>query len=197
MKTIDAFHHPKYLLVWFALGIFLTAAIFSAGCTMAGTGNSAGTTQDSTPGSGPGSYGYILEGGWGSWSQLADGTFLLEIRNVKPYAVYFSESPAKENGTIPLDRFIAGMPWSSAAPNAAVVMYDELVNTRIIIVQLKDPVYIADTATLTFRAQQTGIPAETGISETAKGTDVVTKFGQVTVSIVSDVSPAASGQPAA
>jgi hypothetical protein len=99
------------------------------------------------------SFMFVQEAESGTFIESANNTYILTLLNVNPYTIYFSDRPYLIAGSVPMQLFLDGFNWGPEnPPNAAVVLRDANESEDVVIVQLTDPHYDEDNATLAYTA---------------------------------------------
>ena len=109
----------------------------------------------------------------GSISQINETAYTLELNNVSDSTILFSDRPERRVTTTSTADFIGNWAigpdsFAADAPNAALIVENAQSNLETALVELFDPVYDANTNTLTY----------TIIAENATSVDLPGEFGQ-------------------
>jgi hypothetical protein len=92
----------------------------------------------------------------GTWAPKAgaDGVYLLTLTGVAADTTYFSDRPARDTGLAETQAFLDGLGFGVAnPPNAAIVAQTASGEQDVLVIELMNPVYEADAATLTYEAK--------------------------------------------
>jgi hypothetical protein len=147
------------------------AGIASAG--LAATGLAAVAAQDATPAATPAAWPadphpsadtaqthpehlFVQPFDAGAWAPKPgeDGVYTLTLTGVAAYTTYFADRPERDTGLASTQPFLDGLGFAPEnPPNAALVAQTGAGETDVLVVELFDPVYDADAATLTYEAK--------------------------------------------
>jgi hypothetical protein len=107
----------------------------------------------------------------GTWTPKAgeDGTYTLTLTGAAANTVYFSDRPERIFGVTPNQQFLDGLGFTPAnPPNAAVVAQREGGDDQeVLVIELLNPQYDADTQTLTYDAKVLADYGEHGLAHAA------------------------------
>lgn len=96
----------------------------------------------------------VQEAGSGSLVPNDKGDYLLTLKEITPYTIYFSNRPATFAGSLTTAQFMESNPWTDdAPPNAAIVVQEAEADQDTIIVQLREPKLDTAARTLTYRVK--------------------------------------------
>lgn len=80
-----------------------------------------------------------------------EGVYVLELEQGGGQTIYFSDRPERIVGMVPMQQFLDGLGFTpESPPNAALVAETEQGGEEIIVVELLDPRYDAESGTLTY-----------------------------------------------
>ena len=94
----------------------------------------------------------------GTWAPKAgeEGVYTLTLSDVPSQIVYFSDRPERIFGVAPTQQFLDGLGFTPAnPPNAALVAQSDTgsADEEVLVIELLNPVYDPDTATMTYDAK--------------------------------------------
>ncbi len=100
------------------------------------------------------SYLFVQNAGSGTFLRDANGSYTLTLEGVAPQTIYFSDRPVRDAGQVPMQTFVKSSCFDiSNPPNAAVDVLDEKGEASVIVVELLDPLYDTQSATLRYTAR--------------------------------------------
>jgi hypothetical protein len=89
----------------------------------------------------------------GSFVSDGNGNYTLTLESVTPQTTYFSDRPVRDAGQIAMAQFLAsGCFNSNNPPNAAIDLLGADQGKDVVIVELRDPAYDPESATLRYSA---------------------------------------------
>lgn len=98
-------------------------------------------------------YLFVQTGTSGTFVDNNDGNYTLTINGVPPQTIYFSDRPVRKTGQVEMQKFLDTMCFNSSnPPNAAIELMKGAEDSDVIIVELLDPVYNNNAATLQYTA---------------------------------------------
>jgi hypothetical protein len=89
----------------------------------------------------------------GSFVSEGNGNYTLTLESVTPQTIFFSDRPVRDAGQMAMAQFLASGCFSSGnPPNAAIDLLGVDKGEDVVIVELRDPVYDPESATLRYSA---------------------------------------------
>jgi len=129
-------------------GFLLMAAVI-AGCGSDSTTPAANKSAGKTT-----TYLFVQDAASGTFVDDGNGSYILTLHDVSPQTVYFSDRPVRDAGQVEMRKFLASGCFNSEnPPNAAINVMNADQAHDVVIVELLDPVYDAETATLKYSAR--------------------------------------------
>jgi len=98
-------------------------------------------------------YLFVQNGTSGTFIANGDGNYTLSINGIASQTIYFSDRPVRKTGQVEMQKFLDTMCFgSSNPPNAAIEIMNGTEDSDVIIVELFDPIYNNNAATLQYTA---------------------------------------------
>ncbi len=97
------------------------------------------------------SYLFVQNAASGTFTSNGDETYTLTMNGVSSQTIYFSDRPKRDAGQIDMQTYLNSGCFDNAnPPNAAIDVLNGEEGSDVVIVELLDPVYNSDTATLQY-----------------------------------------------
>jgi hypothetical protein len=135
------------------LGIAIVFAVI-AGCGSDNDTPAVPTTPDETGTEKTKSFMFVQSATSGTFLPDGNGSYALTLNGVAPQTIYFSDRPVRDAGQIEMGQFLAsGCFNSSNPPNVAIDVLGADQANDVVIVELTQPAYDAESATLRYTAR--------------------------------------------
>ena len=140
----------KSYLIKLLIGIVAIFAII-AGCG-GSSDNAAPVVPDNDDGKTK-RFLFVQNASSGTFVNDGSNNYTLTLKGVSPQTIYFSDRPVRDAGQVPMQKFLdTGCFKNSNPPNAAIDVLGASEANDVVIVELLNPIYNADTATLQYTA---------------------------------------------
>lgn len=112
---------------------------------------------------------FVQTFGSGAWQPAdEDGLYTLTLTGTAAHTIYFADRPERIVGLVATDLFLDGLGFTPVnPPNAALVAATDDGQQDVLVLELFDPVYDANTATLTYQARVLADYGEPGLAHLA------------------------------
>jgi hypothetical protein len=139
-----------WIKILFGVGIILAIVV---GC---GSDNNTPTpaTPDEAGAGKTKSFLFVQNAASGTFVGDGNGSYTLALNGVSPQTIYFSDRPVRDAGQVAMQEFLAsGCFNSSNPPNVAIDVLGAGEGNDVVIVELTNPIYNANSATLQYTAR--------------------------------------------
>lgn len=133
----------------FAVLLLISTIVLAvvAGC---GSDNDNAVSQNDNTGK-TGSYLFVQNGNSGTFVGNGDGNYTLTINGVSSQTIYFSDRPERDAGQVDMQTYLnSGCFSNTNPPNAAIDVLNGGEGNDVVIVELFNPVYDSNMATLQY-----------------------------------------------
>jgi hypothetical protein len=97
---------------------------------------------------------FVQNASSGTFVADGNGSYTLSLSGVSPQTIFFSDRPARDTGQIEMEKFVTSSCFDNFnPPNAAIDVMGVDEGNDVVIVELTNPVYDADSATLNCTAR--------------------------------------------
>ena len=133
-------------------GIGIVFAIV-AGCGSDNNNNGGAVAPDTDNGK-TRSYLFVQNAASGTFVNDGNGSYTLTLKGVSPQTIYFSDRPVRDAGQVAMQQFLdSGCFNGDNPPNTAIDLLGADEAHDVVVVELRNPLYNAGTATLQYTAR--------------------------------------------